>query len=443
MIGYRFLLRQAVALGALALAARPSDSQSLVIRNATVVPVSGPRLTNASVVVTNGRIAAVGMNVPTPAGAAVIDGTGLFVYPGMIDSGTQLGLVEMGGVAGPNDTREIGDFNPQNVALTAVNMHSEHIPITRMNGVTSAITSAQGGLISGSAALIDLAGWTPEEMAAKARAAMVVSWPSVSGGGRGFGGGGGFGGGPQLTPAERRAAYDRDVRRIYDYFTEARAYADVKARLTTAGGALPTTFRISQQYEAMIAVVRGEEPVLIEATTADQMRSALQFADSARVRIVIRGARDGWRIADTLAMKKVPVILGPLTSPPGDDAPYDEIFANPGVLAKAGVQIAFQSGGAADARDLPYEVGLAVAFGLDGDAAYRSVTLDAAKIWGVDKDYGSIEVGKVANLIVTTGDPLDIRTKIRELIIRGQRVPFNDRHTKFYEQFRARPKPKP
>lgn len=434
----RFLLSALAVLAPVA-----GHAQSLVIRNATVVPVSGPQILNASVVVQNGRITAVGTNVAVPAGAAVIDATGLFVYPGLIDSGTRLGLTEVGGSAGPDDTREIGDFNPQDVALTAVNPSSEHIAITRANGVTSAITAATGGLVSGIAALIDLAGWTPNEMAARARVGMVVNWPNEAGGGGRFGGGGGGFGVPQRSPAERRAEYVRQVREIYSYFDEARGYADVKTRLTANGGTLPSSFRTDQRMEAMSASVRGEMPVIVSANTADQMRDVLKFADSAKVKIIIRGGLEGWRIADTLAMKQVPVIIAPTTGVPGNDAPYDEVFANPGVLAKAGVLIAFESGSASSARDLPYEAGLAEAFGLSGEDALKALTLNPAKIWGVDKDYGSIEVGKVANLIVTTGDPIDIRSLIKEVIVRGQRMPFNDRHTKFYEQYRARPKAKP
>ena len=223
----------------------------------------------------------------------------------------------------------------------------------------------------------------------------------------------------------------------------ARAYADVKSRLTANGAKLQSSFRIDQKMEAMIAAVRGEMPVIVEANTADQMRDVLKFADSAKVKIVIRGGMEGWRIADTLAMKQVPVIIAPTTAVPGNDAPYDEVYANPGVMAKAGVMIAFESGSASSARDLPYEAGLAEAFGLSSDDALKAITINPAKIWGVDKDYGSIEVGKVANLIVTTGDPIDIRSLIKDVIVRGQRMPFNDRHTKFYEQYRARPKPKP
>lgn len=426
-----------------ALAPVVAQAQSLVIRNATVVPVTGPQMTNASVVVQDGRITAVGANVSVPAGATVIDASGMFVYPGLIDSGTRLGLTEVGGIPGPDDTRELGDFNPQDIALTAVNPSSEHIAITRANGVTSAITAATGGLVSGIAALIDLAGWTPKEMAANGRAAMVVNWPSEGGGGGRFGGGGGGFGQPQRSPAERRAEYERQSRQIFTYFDDARAYADVKARLTANGGQIPASFKIDQKMEAMTAAVRGEMPVIVEAITADQMRDAIRFSDSAKVKIVIRGGAQGWMIADLLAQKRIPVVVAPTTGVPLSDAPYDAVFANPGVMAKAGVLLAFESGSAASARDLPYEAGLAIAFGLSNEDALKAVTINPARIWGVDKQYGSIEVGKVANLIVTTGDPLDIRSLIKEVIVRGQRMPFSDRHTKFYDQYRARPKVKP
>lgn len=436
-------MKRATQIAGLLLLAAPTvaAAQTVLIRNATVVPVTGPRIPNGSVLVRDGRIAAVGASVTSPSDATVIDATGMFVYPGFIDSGTRLGLTEVGGVPGPDDTRELGDFNPQDVALTAVNPASEHIPITRSNGVTTAITSATGGLVSGTAALIDLAGWTPAEMAARAKAGMVVNWPSEAGGGGRFGGFGGFGQ-PRRSPAERRAEYERQVRLIYGYFEDARAYTDAKARLLANGGKLPISFKIDQKMEALSAAVRGEMPVIVEANDADQIRAAIRFADSMHVKIVVRGGAEGWQLADTLAMKNIPVVIAPLTSVPDSDAPYDEVYANPGVMARAGVLIAFESGSASSARDLPYEAGLAEGFGLSADDALKAVTINPARIWGVDKDYGSIEVGKVANLIVATGDPIDIRSLIREVIIRGQRMQFNDRHTRFYEQYRARPKPK-
>ncbi len=409
-----------------------------VIRNATVVPVTGPRLPGASVVIRDGRIEAVGASVGVPSGATVVDATGMFVYPGFIDSGTRLGLTEMGGVPGPDDTRELGDFNPQDLTLSAINPFSEHIGVTRANGVTSAISSPTGSLVSGVASLINLAGWTAEEMAARPRAGMVVSWPNERGG-RGRGGFGGFGQ-PQRSAAERRAEYERQVRSLYQYFDDARAYAEVRGRLTANGAAAPASWKTNQKMEAMMAPVRGEIPVIIDAESADQIRAALQFADSMNLKVIIRGGREAWRLADTLALKRVPVVISPTTAVPGDDSPYDEVFANAGVLQKAGVLIAFETGSASSARDLPYEVGLAIAYGLGADEGLKAITINPATIWGVEKDYGSIEVGKVANLIVSTGDPLDIRSQIREVFVRGERMKFDDRHTELYEKFRARPR---
>jgi imidazolonepropionase-like amidohydrolase len=420
-------------IGTSAAAQTVSNSQSaILIRNATIVPVSGPRIQNGSVLLKGDRIDAVGPNVTAPADARVIDGTGLFVYPGMIDAGTQLGLTEIGSVPGGEDTEEIGDFNPHNVALTAVNPHSELIPVTRVNGVTTVITGAEGGLISGQAALMDLVGWTPAEMAARRQAAMVVAYPSLGGGG--FGGGGG--GGQQRSDAERREERDRRTRSLRSYFADAKAYADMKSRVATNGG----VSRVNPAMEAMTPVMRGELPVIFDVTTVDQIRGVLALVDSFPIKPVLRGAREAWRLADTLAMRKIPVIVGPLTSVPGADDPYDMTYANPGVLARAGVKIAFQTSDAANSRNLPYNAALAVAYGLDPDAALRAMTLNAAEIFGVSDRYGSLTPGKVANVVVTTGDPMDVRSVVRYLFIRGQPVTLDDRHTRLYEQFRARPR---
>ena len=409
-----------------------SNQQSaiVVIRNATIVPVTGPRIQNGSIVIRGDRIEAIGPNITAPSDARVIDGSGLFVYPGMINGGTQLGLTEIGSVPGGEDTEEVGDFNPHNVALTAVNPHSELIPVTRVNGVTTVITAAEGGLISGQAGLIDLMGWTPDEMAVRRHAAMVVSYPSLGGGG-----GGGFRG-PQRSDAERREELDRRTRSLRSYFADAKAYAEMKGRVATAGGVR----RVNQGMEAMTPIMRGEMPVIFDVTTADQIRGVLALADTFGIKVVLRGAREAWRLADSLAMRKIPVIVGPLTSVPDADDPYDMTYANPGVLARAGVKIAFQTSDAANSRNLPYNAALAVAYGLDADAALRALTINAAEIFGVADRYGSLAPGKVANVVVTTGDPMDVRSVVRHLFIRGQPVPLDDRHTRLYEQFRARPR---
>ena len=410
-----------------------AQTGTYVIRGGTVVPVVGARIPNGVVVISQGKIQAVGANVQAPQGATVIDATGLYVYPGMIDSGTELGLTEIGSVPGSTDTREIGDFNPQDVALTAVNAHSELIPVTRVNGVTTVVTSANGALMSGTAALMDLWGWTPDEMAIKPRVAQVMSYPSTGGGGRG----GGFGGGrPQGDASETMS---RQVRAMRDFFADARAYSDVKAK--AAGGTVPNAPRVNQAMESLVPAIRGEMPIIFDVSTIDQIRGVLTLADSFKLKVILRGPRDAWRMADTLAARNIPVIVGPTTQAPGPDDPYDALYAQPGVLAKAGVKIAFQTSGASDSRDLPYNAALSTAYGLDMDEAIKALTINPAQIFGVADRYGSLEPGKVANVMVTTGNPLDVRSNVKYLFIRGDQVPLTDRHTKLYEQFRARPKP--
>jgi imidazolonepropionase-like amidohydrolase len=439
----RFTLRLLAAV--LVLAPVASEAQgTFVIRGGTVVPVSGPQIPNGTVVIQNGRITAVGASEQAPAGATEINATGMFVYPGLINAGTNMGLVEMGGVPGPVDTREIGDFNPQNIHTSAVNVGSDHIGVTRANGITQVLTVGGGSVLSGLAGLINLAGYTNEEMIAKEKVALQLSWPNAGGGGggrRGGGGGGRFGGGGGGAGIDPMVAYQNNVRQIYRWFAEAKAYGDVYDKLTANNAKPPAGFHRNLRYEAMVPAVRGEMPIIVDANTVAQMRDVVKFMDSLKVKVIIHGASEGWQFADTLAARRIPVILDGTTGVPGNDDPYDLVFANPGVLQKAGVQIAWATGGASSARDLPYEVGLAMAYGFDAEEALKSITINPARMFGVDKDYGSIEVGKVANVIVTTGDPIDIRSQIKEVFVKGQRQKFDDRHTRFYEQYKARPKP--
>ena len=407
-------------------ASPPVRPSAYAITNVTIVPVVGARIPNGTVVIRGSRIEAAGAGVAVPAGAQVIEGRGLFVYPGLIDSGDRMGLTEIGSVPGGQDTRELGDFNPQNDVITAVNPSSVHVAVTRANGVTSAITSAEGGLIQGTAALIDLAGWTPDEMATKGQAAMVMSYPRV--------GGGGFRGGfrGQGQGGDQGAEQNRQVQALYTYLRDAKAY-----------NARPNPAVQNLAYAALGPALRGEMPVIFDVTTEGQIRGAIALADTFKLKLVLRGANDAWMVADTLAARKIPVIVGPLTATPEGDAPYDAIYANPGVLAKAGVQIAFQTndGGEGDARNLPYNAALATAYGLDPEEALRAVTINPARIWGVADKIGSIEVGKWANLFVTNGDPLDVRTQVKHVFIRGELLPWDDRHTQEYQKWRNRPKP--
>ncbi|HEY2805999.1 MAG TPA: amidohydrolase family protein [Gemmatimonadales bacterium] len=410
-----------------------AQSRATAITNATIIPVVGQRIDRGTVVIQDGKISAVGANVPVPAGAEVIDASGMFVYPGLVDGGTQLGLTEITeqGGPGPTDLRELGDFNPADRALTAVNPFSEIIPTVRVNGITTVITAPNGNQVSGQAALIDLNGWTPREMAEIPSAGMIMTYPRSGPAGRG----GGFG--PPQTADQQRERVAREAHALHDYLANARAYADV-ARRTADSSTHPA---INLELEAMVPVMRGEMPAIFDVETAAQIRGVLVMADSFGLKVILRGASYAWEMADTLAARHIPVIVGPTTELPGPTDPYDMIYANPGVLARAGVQIAFQTNSAPDSRNLAYNAALATAYGLDPDEALRALTINPARIFGVQDRLGSIEAGKVANIIVATGDPLDVRTTMRYVFIRGVNMPFNDVHSQEYERWRNRPRP--
>lgn len=403
------------------------------IRNAKVVTVSGTTIERGTVVVRDGRIAAVGATVAIPKGAQVIEGTGLSLYPGLIDSGTVLGLTEVSAVNATVDTTEIGDFNANMKALSAVNPNSELIPVARMNGVTTALTCPQGGLIAGQCAMINLDGWTPEEMKVASPAAMHINYPRL-----GFRGGGGFGGGQFGAPSEQqRQARDRQVESLRNRIEDAQAYLAAKEAVAK-DKSLPAR-TVDLGLEAMIPVLRGEVPVLLTANSAAEIRGAVELATKYKLKLIINGGDEAIKEAKLLNEKKIPVILGPVLALPGsEDAPYDEAFARAGELQKAGVRFAIATDDSAYVRLLPYHAGVAAAFGLPREEALRGITLYPAQIFGVDKLVGSIEVGKLANLVLTDGDILEYRTRVKQMFINGKPVELTNRHTRLYDRFRER-----
>jgi imidazolonepropionase-like amidohydrolase len=404
------------------------------IRNATIVPVSGPAIANGTIVFANGVITAVGANVSVPAGATVIDGTGLFVYPGMIDSGTNVGLVEMDSVPGTVDTAELGDFNPNAQAAVAINPHSEVVPVTRVNGVTHVLSVPEGGIISGQSALVQLAGWTPPEMVVKTPTAMHIRFPRLRSGSP-------FAPPPADEEAEKeqRKAYSRSVDQLRDVLRDAQAYA--KAAAARANDRNVRRFDRDLMLEALVPVVEGRVPVVMHANLLRDIKAALEFADEFRLKVILAGAHDVARVVDDLKRRNIPVILGPILSlPQREDDPYDLLFTNAKTLHDAGIPFAIQTADAHNARNLPYHAASCAAFGLPKDVALKSVTLYPAQIWGVADRLGSLDVGKSASLIMTDGDPLEIRTNVKRVFIAGEEIPMDSRHTLLYEKFSNRPK---
>jgi imidazolonepropionase-like amidohydrolase len=407
---------------------------TFAIRNARIVTVSGADIENGTVVIRDGKIEAVGANVNVPAGAQTIDGSGLSVYPGMIDAGTNMGLVEVPqGASGTVDTSEVGDLNPNAKAITAVNPHSAHIAVTRVEGITSTLTAPTGGLISGQATLINLLGTAQKEMAVVPNAALVINYPRIGGGGGGFGG---FQ--PPANLSETLTANERRLEEIRKILRDAEAYGRTQDAYAK-DKSLPRPDR-NVVLEPLVPYVRGGQPVIFRADREAEIRGAIRFAEEMKLKPIILGGNDAWKVATLLKEKNVPVILtGIFSLPSREDDAYDTLYEQPAKLQQAGVRYAISTGDAgAEVRNLAQYAGMAVAYGLSKADAVKAVTLYPAQIMNVGDRLGSIEPGKMANLVVTDGDLLEIRTRIRYLFIDGRPVVLSSRHTELNDAFKNR-----
>lgn len=427
------------------------SAETIVIRNADVYPVTAPEIKGVSVLIQDGKIAEISAKLVPPKGARVIEAKGLRVYPGMIDSGTELGLSEVSSTRETVDTGELGEFMPQLRALSAVNPESEHFGVVRVNGITSAMTypsSGRGGggrfgggdtqYISGQAALIHTDGWTWEDMAIERTAAVHLIFPSL--GGRGGRGGGAPEGIPDLIPGAAGATgftaqkrqYEQQIAKINEFFDQARQYQKERA-------ANAPDFKRDLKLEAMVPVLEGKVPLAVSASRASVIQDAIAFSEKQHVKIVILQPREISKVGAELKAKNIPIILGRvLALPDQEDDPYDAAFTAPLEAYKAGVQFAFGTFTNEFVRNLPYQAATAVAFGLPYEEALKSVTINPARIWGHANDLGSVEKGKIADLLVTDGDPLEIQTQVKHLIIKGKEVPLVNKQTRLYEKYMSR-----
>lgn len=408
----------------------PRPTKPVLLSGGRVVPVSGPALDAADVLLVDGRIAQVGPRLTPPAGAEVIDVRGRSVYPGLIAANTQLGLREIGSARATSDVAEIGPFNPNARTQTALNPDSEHLPVTRANGVLTALVvpadrpaaGARLNLIAGTSTLIRLDGWTWEDLTLRPAVAMHLHWPAMR-----------LPGGAGSAGAQRNL--DAQIRQLDDAFAAARAYA-----LAKTGAPRPTDTDL--RWEAMGPVLRGEQRVFVHADEMKEIRAALAFARRQQLAITIVGGLDAWRVAAELKAAHVPVIVGGVERLPSRrDDDYEAAYANPARLHAAGVTFCLAGLGQGDLgheRNLPIHAARAAAHGLPRDVALRAVTLGAAELLGVGAELGSIEPGKRATLIVTDGDPLEIATQVHLAFIDGAAIDLRSRHTQLYEKYRER-----
>jgi imidazolonepropionase-like amidohydrolase len=414
------------------------QTTSYAIVGAKVFPISGPAIDGATVVIRDGKIASVGHG-GAPSGVKVIDGKGLEVYPGLFNAVTEIGLNEIGeGDPGSVDTQELGEYMPQLVAATAVNPASEHIRVTRVDGITHVISAdgmggrgGGGAVIAGQASLFNLNGWTMDEMKIRRSAAMVINWPTLPG--EAGGGRRGGGGAAAAAPAANRADYDRRMAEITEWLERARHYS---ASMTANASATPRDLKL----EALVPVVKGDLPVLVVANAANQIREAIAYCEKQKLKMILATGPAAGEVKDVLKEKNIPVILRPtLTLVRGEDSPYDENLTLPGELSKAGIKVAFGSYGNEFARRLSQQAGVAVAYGMSHDDAMKALTINPAEMFGVSKELGTIEAGKMANIIVTTGDPLELTTQVKYLFIKGQLTSLETKHTLLWDEYRKRP----
>jgi imidazolonepropionase-like amidohydrolase len=397
------------------------QSQAVALRGATIHTVTNGVIQNGTIILDKGKITAVGANVTIPPGAKIVDVTGKHIYPGLIDAYSTVGISEIGAVDMSNDVNEVGDFNPNVRTDVAVNAESRHIGTSRSQGVLTTITTPGGGLISGMSSAMALEGWSWEEMSIESAAALNVNWPEPRPGSGRFGG---FGGqqGPRVT-------YEERVQQLKNYFAEARAYRDAIAAKEQV--------RTDARYAAMIPALDRKIPVVVSANGTSQINDAITWAKQENLKLIIRGGDDAIHVAARLKAENIPVILtSTMEAPNRNHEGYDAAYARAAQLYKAGVKFAISGGNASLNTDrLPYEAGVAVAFGLPEEEAIKAVTINAAEFMGLSDRLGSLEVGKQGTLLITTGTPIDMKSEIIQAYIQGKEVDMIDIQKHFFQKY--------
>jgi len=390
-----------------------------LLKNATVVTVTKGTLNNASVLLENGKISQVGTNI-NASDAEVIDCTGMFIYPGMIDGGTRLGLVEVSSVPETVDYAENGNVTPNMQALTTVNPNSEAIGVTRVSGVTTVLTVPSGGLFPGTAALINLNGYTPDQMYGGFKA-VAMTFPSSGRRGR-------F---DRRSEEDIKKDSDKALKDANDIWDNAKSYLELKK-----SGAQLSYY---PEMDQLAKVISGELPLLIEVNAASDIQNAIKWVQGKNIKVIFTGVAEGWRVAEEIAKAGIPVVTGPVQELPTRQSDrYDAAYTNAGKLAKAGVKVALRTDEEENVRNLPFHAAFAAAYGLGKEEALKAVTINPAEIFGIADQYGSVEAGKRANLIVSTGDPFETRSQIIHVFIDGYRIPMSNRHIRLYQEFLER-----
>jgi len=429
---------------ALAQAVAPTDlsthPSTIAITGGKLLTISHGVIENGTIILSAGKIAAVGAAdaVKVPAGAQIVDAKGMTVYPGLIDSETNLGLTEIEADEASNDLVETSDeIFPNMHVYDAFHAETERIPITRINGTTNAIVApASDDTLPGQDIFIQLAGRDRDQMILGRDVALAMNF----------------------SGAQRRRGKDRKfpstrmglASQLRQTFIDAQAYAvsktEYQAKLDKwqkgdKKDAAPAAPKVDLKLEALLPYLRGEKPVVLAAYEGYEIEVAMHIAQEFKLKVVLNHVTHGQEILDKIAAYKVPVIVGPIYAFPSANERYDAVFTLPAELYKRGVKIAFSSAGDEGGnpggfeRNLPYAAGYAVAYGLPYDEALKAITLNPAEIWGVADKLGSLDEGKSANIVIANGDPLDVRTEVKQIYIEGHAIPMESRQTKLRDEY--------
>ena len=396
----------------------PNGGETIAITGATLHPVTSPPIEDGTLLMQDGRIVAMGADLEIPGAARILPAEGKHVWPGLIALDTALGIEEIGSVRATNDSREIGGNQPDIRVSRALNAESAHIPVTRYSGVTRAqVVPGGGGPLRGQSCVMRLTGDTWEELLVLDRDMLHLSFPRTG-------------------DSSKEKKYESDaVKALRKRFEEAREYGRL-AEEAAAGGFPGPSF--DPRLEALAPFARGEGRVGVHVSNAQTILYALRFIEEQELDAVLFGVRDGWRVADRIAAAGVPAVIETVLSTSRSRYdPYDALYSSPAVLHRAGVPFAIGTGGG-DARNLAHHAAMATAFGLPVDEAVRSITFYPARLLGLERELGSLAVGKRADVIVTDGHLLEIATHVEAVFIDGGQVSLETRQTRLHDYYRKR-----
>ncbi|HXY04766.1 MAG TPA: amidohydrolase family protein [Terriglobales bacterium] len=427
-----------IALLCLAFLSADAQQKPVVLRGGKLLTISHGVIERGVLVMENGKITAVGAegSAAIPKNARIIDVKGMTIYPGLIDSETNLGLTEISAEEMTNDLVELSEeIMPHMHVYDAFHAESELIPVTRLNGITNAIVAPERkDTLPGQDSFVQLAGKSANEMLLIRDIAMPLN----------------FTGDQRRNESREKRKYPStrmgmaaQLRQAFldaqDYQQRWAEYEKKKSEAATKTDdkekKLPTQPKRDLKLEALFPYLAGQKPIILAAEEASDLESAVNLVREFNLKFVLNHVSHSQPVLDYIAQLKVPVIVGPIYETPKPFERFDAVYSLPAELNKRGVKIAFASFDAHNARNLPYQAGFATAFGLPYDDALKGITLNAAEIWGVADKLGSLDVGKTANVVVATGDPLDVKTDVKQVFIDGQEIPMTSRQTRLRDQY--------